>query len=443
LTGWLALFLAFSALLLNGALWLSTPAPYKETVLEHTWETLRWQGSDDSWGVMAKALKHARPAEGAPPLYEQVFFKQKHKFQYPPTSLFTLMGMQWLAGPERVRIDDETDFAPFAFNDLMGWLFLLATAVSAAALLEIELRRGGLRDGSRIMTAARAALVFGAVLTFYPIVKAFTLGQIQLWLDGMFALALLCWATGRKAGSGFLIGLMCLIKPQYGLLLLWALVRREWRFVAGCAGIVAVGAAASVAVFGWANHVDYLRVLMVLSQHGETYYPNQSVNGLLNRLMSLADPAGYVNLEFQFVFPPFNIWIYGGTLLASLVIVSAALLPRGTAGDPDRTIDLCTIALSTTMASPIAWEHHYGILFPVFAVLLARSLGSRQRLLWLVACYVLISNYIPVTNLLAGTVFNVAQSYVFAAAIVLLVMMHSARPGPRLVGNAPLASLAR
>jgi alpha-1,2-mannosyltransferase len=275
-------------------------------------------------------------------------------------------------------------------------------------------------------------------------VKAFTLGQIQLWLDGMFALALLCWATGRKACGGLLIGLMCLIKPQYGLLLLWAVLRREWQFVVGCVGIMAVGLVGSVAVFGWANHVDYLRVLAFLSQHGEAYYPNQSINGLLNRLMSLADPAGYVSLEFRdHVFPTFNIWVYGGTLVTSLVIVSAALLPRGTAGDPDRTIDLGTMALSATIASPIAWEHHYGILFPVFAVLLARWIGSRRRLLWLAASYVLISNFIPATNLLAGTVFNVAQSYVLAAALGLLVMMHGARLGWPVAGNTPIASPAR
>jgi len=47
----------------------------------------------------------------------------------------------------------------------------------------------------------------------------------------------------------------------------------------------------------------------------------------------------------------------------------------------------------------------------------------------LTVSYVLISNYIPVTNLLADTVFNVAQSYLLAAAITVLLLLHTTRPG--------------
>ena len=35
------------------------------------------------------------------------------------------------------------------------------------------------------------------------------------------------------------------------------------------------------------------------------------------------------------------------------------------------------------MASPIAWEHHYGILLPISRVLVPRSAG-RARLAWLI-----------------------------------------------------------
>ena len=34
-------------------------------------------------------------------------------------------------------------------------------------------------------------------------------------------------------------------------------------------------------------HIDYLRVLSYMAERGEAYFPNQSVNGLLNRLMSI------------------------------------------------------------------------------------------------------------------------------------------------------------
>jgi hypothetical protein len=40
-----------------------------------------------------------------------------------------------------------------------------------------------------------------------------------------------------------------------------------------------------------------------------------------------------------------------------------------------------------------------------------------------------ISNFFPVVNLLAPTVFNVAQSYLLFAALIVLMLLHTARPG--------------
>jgi hypothetical protein len=207
-------------------------------------------------------------------------------------------------------------------------------------------------------------------------------------------------------------------------------LRREWRFTLACVAAGSFGLVASIATFGWTDNVDYLQVFWFLSQHGEVYYPNQSFNGLLNRVMTLIDPENYDSLGFDDNgFPPFNAWIYTGTIATSLAILSAALLRRGKEGDPDRVFDFCTMALSVTMASPIAWEHHYGIIFPIFAVLLASVIGHRTRLLLLAVSYVVISNFFPIANLLAPTVFNVAQSYLLFAALIVLALLHTARPG--------------
>jgi alpha-1,2-mannosyltransferase len=116
------------------------------------------------------------------------------------------------------------------------------------------------------------------------------------------------------------------------------------------------------------------------------------------------------------------------------VLLSTALLRRGNEGDPDRTFDFCAMALSITIASPIAWEHHYGTIFPVLAVLLASVVGNRVRLILLVVSYVLVSNLIAAANLLAPTVFNVAQSYLLAGALIALALLHTARPGWQIIG---------
>ena len=438
LTRYLAVFLLLNAFVFNGVLWLVSPAPYKETVLQHTWDVLRGRGCDDSWGIMSEALEYAQE-EHDNPLYSEIFFEQKLKFQYPPSSLFAVAGLLWLVGPERIRTEECKVYDLPTANDVLGWLFILMSAVSAAALLEIGLRRRGAPPASRPMVAARFAIVLALALTFYPLVKAYTLGQIQNWLNGLFALALLCWVTGRKAPSGVLIALMALVKPHYGLFVLWALLRREWRFAAAFAATAIVGVLGSIMAYGFDNHVDYLRVLFFLAERGETFYPNQSVNGLLNRVMVLIDPAEWNSLVFNDnAFPQFSPLVYGGTLIASIVLLSAALFRRGNEGDPHRTFDFCTMMLSITIASPIAWEHHYGTIFPVFAILLASVITDRRRLILLTVSYVLISNYIPAANMLAATVFNIAQSYLLAGAIVVLMLLHTARPGWQIV-NVPAA----
>lgn len=431
--------LLLGSLAVSGAVWLAAPPQFKETVLTHGRDVLRAQSGDDSWDPLAHALAHVRSG-ATTPIYAEVFFKRGIRYQYPPSALFALAAMQWVA-PERVLTDDQRYTGPRpAINDVVGWFFLLLTAAATAALLEIGLRRRGIPRGGPALFALRLAIVAALTLSFYPVVKAFTLGQIQTWVNGAFALALLAWATGHKAAGGVIVGLVCLIKPHYGLLLVWAALRREWRFVYACAAAVAAGLALSIGVFGWENHVDYLRVLSFLSERGESYYPNQSVNGLLNRLMSIGDPQQYNNVFWREAhFPPFTPLVYWGTLASSLLILGAALARRRRENDPGRVLDFCTMVASLTIASPIAWEHHYGVLLPIFAILFANMVGERARLAWLAASYLLAANFFLAANALAGSALNIVQSYLLAAALVALALLHlrplaaaeSVRAGPR------------
>src|SRR5262245_4143202 len=288
--GLLAFFVA-NAFLLNGIILSASPEPYRSTVLKDSWDLVRGEGGDDSWGAMQAALDHVAEMPDAP-LYAKVFFADHVRFQYPPSALFALSAMLAVA-PERVQIDDTYDGPWPALNSLLGWVFIALTTISVAALMENALAAARPDSDWRRMRGLRALLVVGLTLTFYPVAKAFTLGQIQVWLNALFALALFAWAIRCKFLSGILIGLIGLIKPHYALLLVWAALRRETRFAAACAITITVGTAASVAVYGLANHLDYLRVLSFLSQRGETYYPNQSVNGILNRFMSLASPEAF------------------------------------------------------------------------------------------------------------------------------------------------------
>jgi len=412
------------SLALNGLLWFLSPAGYEETALHNTIDLILARSGDDSWGPMALALEYLG-SPGQKPLYAALFFEGGIKFQYPPSALFTLL-LMFLAGPERVRIsDDMTPLMWPAVNDLIGWACIGVMAVSCAALLELRLRQTypG-QDWSR-WRWARFLLVFLLTITFYPLVKGFTLGQVQIWISALFAVATLFFALEWRGSAGVLMALMSLIKPHYGLTLLWGARNREWRFAFGLGVAALFGMAFSITRFGWANHLDYLSVVSFMSERGEAYYANHAVNGLLNRFIGRSAPELYYNTDFG-GFPPYNGWVYWPTLLTSGAIVLASLLRRSDRSH--RLVSFCLVSASVTIASPIAWEHHFAIFLPVYVVAYAALAQSRGKLLCLAASYLLIASHIAAARLLAPTLFNILQSYMLFGSLILLALLHALLP---------------
>jgi hypothetical protein len=403
-TGLLALFLAFNIVVAMAlALPADDPIRHYQSVQLLFHPTL--DSGLDSWGPMRKALDYMASPHHVP-IYTELLQHQGIKFQYPLTALLYFAPCLYAA--DLLGIGDVP-----RFMSGVGWGFL-AAMIAATALL---LRRLTSCDEFVLKTT----LVVLATLTFYPIAKGFTLGQVQIWIDAFFAMALLTWVLNWKATSGVLVGFMCLIKPQYALFLVWASLRREWSFVMGILAACLIGLGTSIAVFGLADNLNYLNAISFLSQHGEAYYPNQSVNGILNRIMGLWEPQLYNNLEWrENSFPPYTSFVYIATVLTSIAILGLAFF----VSTKDRVIDFCIMAISITIASPIAWEHHYGLLLPIFVVAFATWANDAKALAWLAGSYVLTSNYWAITKALAATPLNFVQSYLFAGALMLLVLLY-------------------
>lgn len=424
LTKRLVLFVAASALLLNGALWLVSPPDYRDNVLRHTRDTLSLRAGRDSWRPMKLALEYLESG-ATEPIYSKMLLRDGIKFQYPPSALLLLQPVEWARRATGTTLP------------LLEMISLLFVAVMAATMFSIA-NRGLPPALSRQETVVRVGLAVFSTLTFYPFVKGYSLGQIQVWINAAFALFLWCRLTDRKVAAGVVLALPCLVKPQYGVLVLWALLKGERRLLTACAVTGTIGLVLSITQFGWANHIDYLDALSFMSGHGEAFYPNQSVNGLMNRLWSIEHPDLYNNLDWRDrYFPPYNRWVYGTTLTSSaLLLIAAFFHPRARAD----TRGWCIVLLSATMASPIAWEHHYGILLPLYAILLPTILGNgapRKTVVVLGATYVVTSNFFPAANLLAATPFNFLQSYLFVGALTVLLLLYDSRSeiGDRRIGE--------
>jgi hypothetical protein len=378
--------------------------------------------ASDSWMPMFNALSwHRVYGDG---IYAHVFFEQGVKFQYPPSSLLPLM-----------LIETVTPLTYDLLNAINRAVFLgtcLAVGVLAYLVIERIDHLGQIGRGDRLVLAGFCA---GACLVFYPLTMAISLGQIQAWINFVFVLACICWLQDRKATTGVLIGLLCLIKPQLALIGIWALIRKEWRLAAGMLACGMVGLAISVAIFGIDEHIEYMKALSFIAARGEAYYPNQSLNGLLQRLIGHA-PVFETN-----AFPPYDPVVHIGSLIGSVLIIALALFAPRARGQAQHLLEFQFAALAFSIASPVAWEHHYGIVAPMLVVLFAmaalQQLTGRQLAL-LATAYVLTSNYIGITDLLTGQAapLSLLQSYMFFGGLILLYLTWSIIRSERTVATA-------
>ena len=429
----------------------------RTTSLDYTAAWLEGIAHHDSWRPMRLALAYLDGADldeiedeetGAPPareesagsplphgkgragerlLYQELFFERGVKLQYPPTSLLLLDGLRRLPGAAYFPGGDPLSDASL---NALSWLAVLVSALLSAAVLVFSVRQRSPTGSPPLSRADSVLLALAGVLAgfaFYPLVRGFYLGQIQTFIDALLAALVLAWVAGRHATAGVLAGLICLIKPQLGFLVLWAAVRRRWRFVAGWGSVATVAGCASLAAYGIATHLDYLEVLSFIGRRGEGFHPNQSLNGLLNRMLGIGN-----NLAWRGeLFAPFDPRVYWLTLVSSLLLLGLALLYRRREHAGADALDLGIAIVSVTLASPVAWTHHYAVFLPVFAMSVpatfaAGSLGSSRFVLLLVS-YVLVADNFRALNRLADTPFNFLQSYVFFAGLVLLFLLYRLR----------------
>jgi alpha-1,2-mannosyltransferase len=335
------------------------------------WQALDLRGGadNDSWGPMLDAWlsKHHGSAES---MYRR-FHEDGVKFQYPPASLLLLEIL-----PPALTLDPQANAPGSPLRASLQWLsrgafaltLLFAALALCAAIAEAIDRPLTLRE-----TVVCGALVAMLGLAYYPLTRAYQLGQVQIFLDCLVSLATMLLVCRRPAPAGICIALCCLIKPQYALLLFWGVLQKNWRFCIAMLVTAIALVTVSIALFGFADHWAYLDVLRQIARHGEAFWMNQSVNGLLHRLLD----NGSATQFHATAFAPYHPVVYAGTLLSTVLILGSAFWFTGRAGATHRLATFGIVLIGATIGSPIAWEHHYGVIFPVLVVTLPTLLARR------------------------------------------------------------------
>jgi alpha-1,2-mannosyltransferase len=316
-----------------------------------------------------------------------------------------------------------------SFLNKLNFVLQLVFAVAVAAIADIAARRSRFSETHPKISRLEIIVVsFLATMIFYPAVKAVDIGQIQTWLDLAFALALLSWISGRRGCAGAILGFASTIKPQFGLLLIWGLLWRDWRFIVGYLIIAIPIGVVSLAEFGVHNNLEYLQVLSFISEHGEAYYPNNSVNGIANRLL-FNGSADWFSGEFA---PPNDIvlWTTRFAFVGFVVFGLKNALLHGRGMRPG-AIDFGVVTLCAIMGSPIAWEHHYGIAMPLFVLAFFSAYRHGEVTIpiaiGLILSWSLAANYSDLIASLGKTHFNLLQAHLFLACMWLLWFLGTQR----------------
>ena len=392
----------------------------------YSWFLLSSAG-DNSWFPMD--LAYDRVTGQTPGTLHELFFVEKIKFQYPASSLLLYSALDFIGLPP----------TPNVLN-VCVWLSILLTSFAVFRICQtfIGKQQMSLRfaEIDKYVVSAVFAL---ATLFFYPIMISWRLGQIQGILNMLFAFACLCWLGDRKLAAGVLIGLVCLVKPQFSLFLLWGALRRQHAFVLGQAAVIAIGTALSIVLYGWHNVAFYTEVLSYISRHGEVFWDNTSVNGFVSGLIQPHETLIWRYHEF----PPYHPVTYVLTLVSSAVIVGAALFWRPQASPSPSSLDFMMAAFCFTLASPVAWGHHFGIAMPIFAVafLEIARLGSRPRAVYLmcgwIICFALFSVNWNFTQQFSNTALAPLQYWRLYAAFGFIFILYTLRAGPAPPSPAP------
>ena len=150
-------------------------------------------------------------------IYEELFFKQHVKFLYPPTSLLVFLPFK----------DRPFEDLKFIFSKIINRVFVIISLIGIFSISNRLFFQKHYNFGRLAVIGAFSALIF----SFYPFFKAFYLGQIQVWINCFLILSILAWLSKKEKLAGLYIGICALIKPTYGIFLLWGVIRKKTNFV--------------------------------------------------------------------------------------------------------------------------------------------------------------------------------------------------------------------
>ncbi|MGB0086105.1 MAG: glycosyltransferase family 87 protein [Rhodomicrobiaceae bacterium] len=270
---------------------------------------------------------------------------------------------------------------PFALLVPLGregaaWAYLIAGLIVTLATWVFLARF------ARLSGPMAAALLFLFFLNG-PLLNTLREGNSTHFVLFFLVLTLVLWEGRREYLAGLALGMAATIKLPLLLFGVYFFLRRRWAIVAGGATTVTVAVLLSLAIFGFADHVQWYDDSIGFATGGAVPAFNaQSIDGFLMRLSTGAEELLYWgpiepsllhkiarDLALLVLFGGFG-WFIFRTERQGLIA------PQGPGPTPHDLLQFSIIIILSLIASPLTWTHYYAFLL----VPLALYLGGRLPL---------------------------------------------------------------
>jgi hypothetical protein len=276
---------------------------------------------------------------------------------HPPTSVLLAVPLAWLDYPEAVLV----------------WNLLSLLALAASLWLM-----------NRQLLCTSSPWTILPLMTFLllcgPFRQHVIQGQLTLVLLLLLTGAWVADRTNRPTLAGILVGTAMAIKLFPGFMLLYFLVRRQWKAVAMTALAFSALTGLTLGLAGTETYRDYISEVMPLVKGFEGSWLNASFAGFWSRLFNPATVEYHVRVLW-----PIPSLAQAGTLLCQLAVVvllgwTVSLVRTRT----ERDLAFGLVMVGMMLVSPITWDHYFLLLIlPV--VLVWQCLPPRGAARWLFA----------------------------------------------------------
>lgn len=295
-------------------------------------------------------------------------------------------------------------FTPFTFLpiDIAEAAMTLASIMSLWLIVHLMNGRSshGDKEDKRDWTLIRELLLFVLLWRIFPVRLTLALGQVNIIILCLIVFSFYCYKIRRTALSGMFLGLATAIKLTPLPILLFYVMKREWKVVVSFLFTVLCGAALGILVFGISPSAFYYGTLLP-TLFGETTretlkltYMNQSSAAFLGRFG---------------IFGPINTGVRLSIAVTLLILVWRKLTMGQMShmrhmGSVERNNVTCyfLLVVATMLFFPsFVWQHHYVALIPVWLLFVENATRQRHLATWMtvIIFYIAMNFYFANTNL--------------------------------------------